>query len=286
MNYNIPTSLSELAKLYSLSYDSKTGGYLTPPRHLVTKPFTLEDVNEWKIKCTEFPMYDSIELEVAIALYSIIRLTGAKNILETGCSRGFSTCFLAAGVSDNNGGKVTTVDTVSCFHLWEGSNLEKFINFNQMQSFDLYKNVENEQFDMLFLDSLHTYKNLMEEIMIFERKLKIGGILVLHDTLFYDGLGFAANSLLENPRYETINLPTPRRHKNNSRCPGITVSMKISDDIEKYPFYISQKYINWDEETFWEDPSIKNNLCTNKKRDFHSESILDILRNKKINNMI
>lgn len=245
----LPMSLPSLARTFAAAYDRSTGGYRVPPRHEMTQPFSMQEIEYWQQQCASAPQYDAVELEVAMMLYSLVRLTEARSILETGCSRGFSTSFLASGVVDNGGGEVISIDVEKCFHLWEGSEIGSSIQFLQMSSSDAGRLIPGACFDMLFLDSLHTYAHLLTEIMLFDKNLKVGGSIILHDTLFYDGLSLVAQALSDNPRFETVTLPTPRKHGFPSRCPGVTIATKISDDRQKYPFQLSQKYLDWNEVT-------------------------------------
>lgn len=274
---NLPASLPPFAKLFATAYNTSFGGYMAPPRDQ-TRPFTAADILAWRQQYADKPQYDSVELEVASFIYSLIRMTGAKSILETGCSRGFSTCFLAAGVNDNGGGRVVSIDVDELFHLWEGSEVGKQVHFMKMSSTEALESLleidPNPSFDLLFLDSLHTYQHLMTEIMLFDRYLKVGGSILLHDTIFYDCLGPVAMELAANPRFETVTLPSPRDHGRKSRCPGVTLATKISDDRDTYPLSISQKYIGWTHPV--------EKLRPDESRDIFVTSIIDLLREEKL----
>jgi len=86
---------------------------------------------------------------------------------------------------------------------------------------------ESLAFDMLFLDSDHHYDTIINEIIRFEPLLKENGLLVLHDTVYYDGVALAVKQLMENSRFELVTLPSPRDHGINTRPPGVTVVRKI-----------------------------------------------------------
>jgi hypothetical protein len=198
-------------------------------------------------------------------------------VLETGCSRGFSTSFLATAVTDNGDGGVISIDADDLFHLWEGSEVEPAITFINANSLDVVGQVREllngEMFDLLFLDSLHTYAHLMAEIMLYERLLKTGGMIVLHDTIFYDCLAPVVMQLSECPRFEVITLPSPRKHAHGTRCPGVTIATKITDDVERHPLRISQTYFEWVSDIV--------NLPGKPDRNSMSEPMLDIMRREK-----
>ncbi len=133
--------------------------------------------------------------------------------------------------------------------------------------------LNGEMFDLLFLDSLHTYAHLMAEIMLYERFLKTGGMIVLHDTIFYDCLAPVVMQLSECPRFEVITLPSPRKHAHGTRCPGVTIATKITDDVERHPLRISQTHFEWVSDIV--------NLPGVPNRNSMSEPMLDIMRREK-----
>ena len=273
---SLPARLPALVRLFAEAYVPSTGGYLVPPNSSMGH-FGEADVSNWRKKFASEPQYDSVELEVASFLYSLVRMTGVKRVLETGCSRGFSTSFLATGVIDNGGGRVISIDADDLFHLWESSEIENIITFINGNSLDAVGQVRNlldgEEFDLLFLDSLHTYAHLMAEIMLYERLLKTGGMIVLHDTLFYDCLAPVVMHLRECPRFEVITVPSPRRHAHETRCPGVTIATKIDNDVERHPLRMSQAYFCW--------ASSSMNLPEYAGRNPSSEPLLEIMRREK-----
>jgi len=273
---SLPARLPELVRLFAETYDASIGGYLVPHNRSMRR-FNEADVAGWRKKYASDPQYDSVELEVASFLYSLLRMTGGKRVLETGCSRGFSTSFIATAVTDNGDGSVITIDADDLFHLWEGSEIEPaitFINANSLDVIDQVRELLNgEMFDLLFLDSLHTYTHLMAEIMRYERLLKTGGMIVLHDTIFYDCLAPVVMQLSECPRFEVITLPSPRKHAYGTRCPGVTIATKISDDVQRHPLQISQTYFEWVSDIV--------NLPGQPDRNSMSEAMLDIMRRER-----
>src|SRR5689334_18422662 len=273
---SLPARLPILVKLFAEAYDASTGGYLVPHNRPMTR-FNEADVIGWRKKYASEPQYDSVELEVASFLYSLLRMTRGKRVLETGCSRGFSTSFLATAATDNGDGGVISIDSDDLFHLWEGSEVELAITFFNANSLDVVDQVREllngEMFDLLFLDSLHTYAHLMVEIMLYERLLKPGGMIVLHDTIFYDCLAPVVMQLSDCARFEVITLPSPRKHAHVTRCPGVTIATKISDDVERYPLQISQAYFEW-------TSPVMNSLGY-PDRNLISEPMLDIMRRER-----
>lgn len=198
---------------YETSYNWESGGWYNPQK-------------EYKMD------YASVELEVGRFFYAFVLLTQPKTILETGVHKGYSTCLMASALKllDNNG-HVYCIDPTQITHLWENTDIDSLITWIpriSQESFDL---VRDMKFDLLVLDSDHSYNTVMWELINFEKLLNIGGHIIMHDSLFFDGVGAAVKQLYVNPRFEVITLDTPRKsHIPNSRCPGITIARKKSED--------------------------------------------------------
>jgi predicted O-methyltransferase YrrM len=232
-------NLPDHVKWFRRRYDPVSGGYKVPAK------FDFKGIDS---DCTEgwdnLPIqYDSIELPVADAAYSIAINNYSSNILETGTSRGFSTSHLAVAAKANNG-TVITIDPHPAPHLlWENSDLSSTIKLIRKLSTDAKTDVQSilngQKLDLLFLDSFHSYHNLANEILTYEPLLKINGIILLHDTLFYDSLAYIVHELKQNSRFETITIETHRRHYPRSRCTGLTIIKKIN-----YGSPISFNYFN------------------------------------------
>jgi predicted O-methyltransferase YrrM len=152
----------------------------------------------------------STEQPVCHMWYWLLRMTGARQVLETGTFRGYSTCFLAAAVRDNGGGRVTTVDPWVLPHLWDDSELAQFITWLPLTSAQAAESIRTQTFDVLVIDSEHTYRTVATELRLFEPLLREGGLILLHDSLFHDGVGLAIRDLYETGRFEHITLDTPR----------------------------------------------------------------------------
>jgi hypothetical protein len=102
------------------------------------------------------------------------------------------------------------------------------------ESLDLLK---DKKFDLLVLDSDHSYDTVMWELMNFEKLLNVNGHILMHDSIMFDGVGAAVKQLYDNPRFEVITLNTPRKsHLAGSRCPGLTIVKKLSDGEPELKF--------------------------------------------------
>lgn len=212
-NDTLPLKILNYEKLY----DINTGGW-----------FDDDPINKEQIS------YGSIELEVGKTLYGLIRLLKPKLILETGVYRGYSTSCVAAALKDNDNGSeekphIFAIDPLNLEHLWTETDLEDYITWIPQFSTDSIPLVEEKLYDVLILDSDHSYKTIMQELIKYERLLKVGGYILMHDSLYFDGVGAAVMQLYQNPRFEVVTLDSPRTHDNpRVRCPGFSIVRKIS----------------------------------------------------------
>lgn len=175
--------------------------------------------------------YASVELEVGRFFYAFALLTQPKTILETGVYIGYSTCNLASALKHlDNSGRVYCIDPMQTRHLWENTDLENLITWIPRMSQESLDVLKDKKFDLLVLDSDHRYDTAMWELINFEPMLNTGGHILMHDSIYFDGVGAAVKQLYNNPRFEVITLDTPRKsHLAGSRCPGITIVRKLSD---------------------------------------------------------
>ena len=180
--------------------------------------------------CFELPegRFDNChtELPVCRSWYWLARMVGARQILETGTYLGYSTCHLAAAVRDNGGGQVTTVDPWVLPHLWDGSELQSFVHWIPKASQDALAEILGCRFDILVIDSVHTYAQSSWELAHFEPLLRPGGLILMHDSLLHDGVGCSVAQLSVNSRFEVLTLDTPR--KLPCETLGYPVSMGLS----------------------------------------------------------
>lgn len=224
--------LPEMARAARQLYDPDSGGYHLPTRE-DQQPFGLADVERMRAEHTKL-QYDSIEAPVADLLASLVVNTRARTILETGTSRGFSTAHLAAAARAVHGddARVITLDVEAVPHrFFEGAAAARSIDAHCVNSLsvDPAALTAGEPFDFLFLDSLHSYRHIADEVARFLPHLKVGGLFVLHDTFFFDGLGLAVLQLMQHPALEVVSLPTHRLHAPARRTPGVTILRKVAE---------------------------------------------------------
>ncbi len=172
--------------------------------------------------------YGSVELEVGRLWYAITMLLRPSVVLETGTFNGYSTACIASALLALGGRRrLVTIDPEPRDQIWKGTDLEGVITLIRMRSQDAAADLAGVRFDMLVLDSDHHYDTVMRELILYEPHLRTDGAILLHDSLFFDGVGAAVRQLLANPRFEGVTLDTPRHHEGHTaRCPGATIVRK------------------------------------------------------------
>lgn len=155
--------------------------------------------------------YIAITREQGHLLYTLLRLSRAKHIIEFGASFGISTLYLGAAARDN-GGKVITTELepgkckIARQHIAE-AGLSDVVTLLEGNAMETLKNVSTG-IDHLFLDGWNDlYLPLLE---MLEPKFKTGASIIT------DNAGFASakpllNHLKNHPdKYVTLPLKTDK----------------------------------------------------------------------------
>jgi predicted O-methyltransferase YrrM len=173
-----------------------------------------------------------VEMEAARLISLLIRLTGAKKVLELGTGIAYSTIWLGEAVRET-GGSLISVDN----HLRTGveaaenirsaglGGVVELISGNAEEVVPAMAGVAPGSFDLIFQDcGKYLYPLLYENIYLL---LKPGGLLITDDTLFSvtegirKGLGRYTDDynakLFSDPRYYSTLLPVGH---------GLAVSLK------------------------------------------------------------
>jgi SAM-dependent methyltransferase len=151
-----------------------------------------------------------------------------NNVLEIGCMMGQTTVLLCESAK-----KVHVVDVFDDYEkisndrnfehykgLFDklGSNYCKFkentkkyknLVINKMSSKEYALMVENDFFDLVFVDADHSFEGCSEDIKNFHKKVKVGGVIAFHDTnhdKWGEGITKAINLFLPDnfEHFETI----------------------------------------------------------------------------------
>lgn len=141
-----------------------------------------------------------------------------KHVVEVGSYKGRSSSFMAVELS-----KLDRKVIFDCVDTWQGSeehqdiqtiidnklfeefqkNMEPvkdFYNTKRMTSLDAAKLYEDNSLDMVFIDASHDYENVKQDILAWEPKVKMGGIISGHDYQpCWSGVIKAVNEIIKNP---------------------------------------------------------------------------------------
>lgn len=219
------TTLSDeaiLAEFESL-YVPETGAWHLPPMLVDGERYTPGVAQRW---ATLKPHFGPVERAVGQLFGSLVMLYEPAVVLETGTNLGYSGARIAHALHQLGDERVLyTIDPHPCDHLFNAMACRANVRYLQGLSHEVAL-PDGISFDMLFLDSDHHYGTIAREIARFEPMLAEGGLMVLHDSVFFDGVALAVRQLMRLERFELVTLRSPRTHGRPSRCPGITVVRK------------------------------------------------------------
>ena len=128
-------------------------------------------------------------------------------VLEIGCDIGDTTQFL---LDSNPDCVLTGVDPYSNYVDWNGNNLnereaiyQRFTDrlsgysnrFSLLRDYsdNVVDQLQDDSFDVIFIDGLHTYEQLTKDCANLYSKLKTGGVFAGHDYTAIAGVHKAAN---------------------------------------------------------------------------------------------
>jgi len=135
----------------------------------------------------------AIRICEAQTLYAIIVEKKYKNILEIGTGTGFSTCYLAKALLDqdisHHGAPLTTIDITdrksehSIILNLEKHNIKDYVNFIIGSSLDVLPALlnENKKYDLIFIDGSHDHETTKQDFNNSINLLNDGGCIVFHD---------------------------------------------------------------------------------------------------------
>lgn len=192
--------------------------------------------------------FASVELEVGRLWHALVLLLQPRMVLETGTFKGYSTACIASALATLGGDRrVITIDPApQDGQVWAGTSLESVVTLRRQMSQDALPDLirAGTRFDMLVLDSDHHYDTIMTELLCYEPLLKVGGTILFHDSLFFDGVGAAVQQVLSNPRFQGLTLDSPRRAIPGQRCPGVTIVRKDRDGVPA--LRMDSRYLGWE----------------------------------------
>lgn len=116
-----------------------------------------------------------------ITLLALCCSIRAKNVLELGVRHGGSNYPLLKAM-EITGGKLTSVDIADYGYRPE-QKLEKYWNFVLQDSLSFLKENQNEKYDLIFIDDLHTTEHLYNELLLVDLIATKETLIILHDLM-------------------------------------------------------------------------------------------------------
>lgn len=141
-------------------------------------------------------MFSDDDIRIYKELYNKVPINGFT--LEIGCFLGRSITSVADIIKEKNL-KVFLVDKFNLHHwgYWKDATIYSHYDevYEVLRHFNIHKNVcafshsshvadvffKNNKFDLIFIDTDHTYECLSKEIELYRPKLRNGGIFCGHD---------------------------------------------------------------------------------------------------------
>lgn len=145
-------------------------------------------VPEFLREYMEYPEYGSGTCKYLYLLYKFA--SRAKLAIECGVYTGISTIALSKGL-ESNGGSMISIDlNLTRPLLHERVQKHNIKNVQFVQGNNLGFRFEKQNcFDLIYIDSDHTYEHAVKELFLFDKYLKPGGIVIMHDIVVPQGIG-------------------------------------------------------------------------------------------------
>ena len=120
------------------------------------------------------------EVDVCEFIGSLIKMTGAANVLEIGVFEGETSVKMIEALP--YGGKYTGID-INDYLNHDLNSFGADVEFILGESIQVMQGMDPEQFDLIFVDGNHGWENILPEFKEAERIIKPGGIMAYHDTI-------------------------------------------------------------------------------------------------------
>lgn len=111
----------------------------------------------------------------------LIKINNVKNALQVGLGHWASTHFVLSLLLDN----ITTIE-------FDKSHIDRYLpeicfdceDLIHADSLDAHSSLEDESFDLVFIDGNHSYEYVKKDLENYSNKVRRGGIIALHDANF------------------------------------------------------------------------------------------------------
>lgn len=145
------------------------------------------------------------ELETGEFLASLIKMTGAKHVVEIGVFKGFSSVQMIEALPKD--GTYVGID-IEDLIIEELAHIkkDKRVKFMFENSLDALPKLDKA--DLVFIDGLHEFDHNVKEFKLIEKFISKGGIVAVHDSEHIPDVLKFVNWLRNFPHFDIINLPT------------------------------------------------------------------------------
>jgi len=118
-----------------------------------------------------------------LTLFSIALSIKAKVIVELGVRKGYTTVPLLLAAQKNNG-KLDSVD-IEPIEFKIPNTLEQYWEFHKCDSLHfLNKWEKSKKIDLVYIDDLHTYTHVAEELKLIKPLITPSSVILLHDLMY------------------------------------------------------------------------------------------------------
>jgi predicted O-methyltransferase YrrM len=152
----------------------------------------------------------AVEYDDGMALYNLVRKSGAKNTLEIGLAYGLSALFVCQAHCDQGeSGSHTAIDPQQSSY-WksigslniERAGLGRFFQLYEGCSYTVLPQLleKNARFDLIFIDGMHTFDYTLVDFFYADLMLNPGGYIIFHD-VWMPSVRKALMYVLQNRNY-------------------------------------------------------------------------------------
>ena len=185
--HHVNCQLSEywIKKLQSIGFEyndnlSKKIKNLTNKMHVKNTLLVFEKITELNVERMEGYgefLVDNYQVNYLYGLNDICKcfLNKDKTVLELGTNNGVSTKLFSKYAK-----KVTAVDILLTQKFNSFLSSADNVEFHNI-SFFTFSKINNEKYDLIYIDGDHSYESIKEDINIFKQFVKPGGIISGHD---------------------------------------------------------------------------------------------------------
>jgi caffeoyl-CoA O-methyltransferase len=153
----------------------------------------------------EIPMpWWTSEIDVYDFIFSLIKMIGAKNVMEIGVFEGYTSLRMVEALPKD--GKFTGID-INDYLKHDLKSIGPEIDFILGESITVMQSMNPQQFDFIFVDGDHSFANIMPEFKEVAKLIKPGGIIAYHDTIHLPDVKKLMN-YISKKNYNVITLKT------------------------------------------------------------------------------